>query len=895
MEGERHIVDQVWPVVAKLIRHAAASLDHQPTFVPGVLTPVWMQLLMGQLISSEQTQVRKLGIFRLLQVMGRQITDADKEEARAVMEASIAAAKERAETGAEADAANHNGESNPTNEKPQSSKVAKRNKKKMQKQQKDKKSSSAAGSKNNKKGKKSLEDLPTLLLLQMLPANVFVWDVLVPAFDSLGGSSVGYNVHMDETDKSLTANSTPKRLHKEDMIPLFAVMIQNYIAIASDDASLALFWKGIWDFDRLLGHLSVKTIVLLYQSASLAVRQSTKTRTIPMTDEDFDSIHHAFSQLFKDKSVVLAYRKELLGYLSQMLASSSRLPTATSASPTMAWSPLRILSVMTLFLPKYFSLDSIDWSIEKEDTLVTLSKWIKQLQSQKPMQLDFVSSMGATLATAFVSGQLKASGLENSAVSVAWDPLEGYSTYEQDMSWAICLFCTLSVEGETSKSASALLWPAIHKGLSYTGAAVLGAIHPNADCVARALLLLDYGCQLRVLSGLGHGDLVVDPKTQQMMPPPPNIEKLLQSSADFMQWQIRQLLSVENSAVGAGGTRSRGTRRLASNYAGLIAQLKTLHLSYPSSQTLSSAMNELLKSSYGELVKEQEHPDTCDDVKTIMLMGLIYAALSSNADPGKEQYLPMCRLVTKVSLNGQSTHAPKAWKQSARSMLQYSKWGSCSFLLPLILDDMDGTGDEKREEIGQLVEELLHQGIDSVTMTPSDALRPLFDCIVMTSKQWAIAASKHSSLQGQISYVKTLGKTVKALLVLLEESSISVQSAYFLNEICALIFHPELMAEEYNRLQGDSTCDTPIRDTFRNLVSTAGTKRSHISRAVLCRVAVGWKRGMNAIPYRDVSAFRRIRQGPCTPFSFGFFQSHTPLDFLAGHCKVVGAQGRHQR
>ncbi|KAL3916780.1 MAG: hypothetical protein SGILL_005026 [Bacillariaceae sp.] len=856
MEGERHIVDQVWPVLAKLIRHASAALDNETSFVAAVMTPAWIQLLMGQLASSEQTTVRKLGIFRMLQVMGRQITAADQEEAKAVVETAIATAKEEAAAAAALAEKKATEAASASSEKTQSTKVAKRNKKKMQKQQKqqqkDKKTKNAAGG-NKKKGKKSLEDIPTTLMLKMLPTEVFLWDVLVPAFDSLGGASVGYTVHMDTKEESLTANSAPKRLHKESMIPLFTAMIRNYISTANNDASATAFWKGVWDWNRLLEHLTMKTVVLLYQSSSQGVQPG----TIPMTSADFDSIHNAFGKLFKSNSTVLSHRKEMLGYLASLLA-ASRLPTVASLIPSMnVWSPLGMLSILGLFLPQYFPLDSADWSIEQEDTLMTLSKWIGKLQKQKPTQPDYASTVGATLATAFVSGQMKPPGAERSSQQETWGPLDGCSEHDQGMGWAVCLFCTLSVEGESSKSASALLWPAIHKGLLSTGVAVLGASHSNADVVARSVLLLQYGCQLRVLSGLGHGDLVVDPKTQQMMPPPPNVEKMLQNTADFIQWQIRQLLSVDSVAAVAGSTRSKETRRLASSYSSLISQLTTLHQSYPSSETLSSAMNELLKTTYEDLLKEQEHPDTCDDVKTIMLMGLMYAALASYADPGKELHLPMCRLVTKVALNGQSADAPKAWKQSARSLLQFSKWGSCSCLLPLILKDMDAASDEKRNETEQLVEQLLQDGIDSVTMTPSDALQPLFDCIITTSKQWAGAASKHCSLQGEVAYIKTLGKTIKALLVLLEESSISAQTAYFLNEICALIFQPELMKEEYNRLQKDSTCDTPIRDTFRKLIAMAGTKRSHISRAVLCRATVGWigteedEKGMNAIPYRD--------------------------------------------
>jgi hypothetical protein len=83
---------------------------------------------------------------------------------------------------------------------------------------------------------------------------------------------------------------------------------------------------------------------------------------------------------------------------------------------------------------------------------------------------------------------------------------------------------------------------------------------------------------------------------------------------------------------------------------------------------------------------------------------------------------------------------------------------------------------------------------------------------------------------------------------------------YMLNGICALIFQPKVLAEEYNRLENNPDCETPIRDAFRKLIGMAGTQRPHITRSVLCRITVGWlggdesdksSLGLNAIPYRD--------------------------------------------
>ena len=53
--------------------------------------------------------------------------------------------------------------------------------------------------------------------------------------------------------------------------------------------------------------------------------------------------------------------------------------------------------------------------------------------------------------------------------------------------------------------------------------------------------------------GAVNGDLVVNPKSQQIMPPPPNIEQMLQNSIDFIQWHIRMLLATESHKRSPGG------------------------------------------------------------------------------------------------------------------------------------------------------------------------------------------------------------------------------------------------------------------------------------------------------------------------------------------------------
>jgi hypothetical protein len=88
------------------------------------------------------------------------------------------------------------------------------------------------------------------------------------------------------------------------------------------------------------------------------------------------------------------------------------------------------------------------------------------------------------------------------------------------------------------------------------------------------------------------------------------------------------------------------------------------------------------------------------------------------------------------------------------------------------------------------------------------------------------------------------------------ECKSSSEAMYILDSICSLIFHPDMLADEYERIKTDSASSTPVRDAFRYLMKLAGTQKPHISRIVLGRICAGWldnrttPTGSTAIPYR---------------------------------------------
>jgi hypothetical protein len=666
---------------------------------------------------------------------------------------------------------------------------------------------------------RAASDGQTKSMLEQMSPNFFL-HVLLPSWDSLV-TSVGYTMHLENN----------RKVEKEEMLPLFTKLLQSYLD-RLDSAMAEAFWKELWSWS-LIQKLTTRTIVLVFQSLSQKLSTS-PSMDIPADNETLLSLKSTMQALFLDCSVVLTYRKELVRTVAVMLAHTSQ-----PAGTTKKWTPMTILQLMSLFSAEHFALESEDWSIDGEPTLVDLRVWVSRFDQD-------AAAIGAAVAAAFVGGQLIPTDGNN------WDPTTGATNTERELAWAIPLLCSLATGESKRTSASQLLWPAINKGLSNTAGAIMTSNNIKAGHVTRALLLLESGCRLRELSGMGNGDLVIDKNV--LMPPPPNIEKMLSSSVDFILYHIRTLVSIEAQNESGGGTRSNKAKRMSATYALLITQIRTLQQSYPSSNVISSAVDELLQSSFKALAEGAEN-----DSKRVMLASQIYAAVSSGADPGPDSHIPLCRLLLKMELTGDLREVSRAWEQAARSVLQYAKWAAISWVLPLFLKTLETASESKCQEAQQFIQDLFTDAFDAVQSTPADALLPLFNCILSAGKWWALTV-KLDNEKSENFYVENLQKIITALLAVMEDSNQSQENMYMLNGICALMFQPKVLAEEYNRLENNPDCETPIRDAFRKLIGMAGTQRPHITRSVLCRITVAWlggdeseksSLGLNAIPYRD--------------------------------------------
>jgi hypothetical protein len=482
--------------------------------------------------------------------------------------------------------------------------------------------------------------------------------------------------------------------------------------------------------------------------------------------------------------------------------------------------------------------DDASW-IDQDPTLAALRQWLLRLGQGTP---SWARIVGSAVSTAFVDGLLLASP----STAQVWDPVSGATDLERDTGKAVALFCTLAVGGtdKAAVSASELMWPAVHKGLARAPAAMVDSAWMKADCVTRALLILENGCKLQVLSGMGNGDLVVDRKTQQMMPPSQNIETMLSDGVGFIMRHIQALLmpKVASSTIVGGGSRSGDAKRVSTTFATLVSQLQTLHEGFPSSMAVSGAVDGLLK----ECIEALSANHTVTEENNVQRIALVYATLSSGAEILESSLLPTCKMVLSLQFL-----KPAGDEQSGRSVFQYAKWGALSVLLPRLFNSSLADS----SEVESFVNKVFDETADAVEATPLSALLPLFRCVVVAATgRFSPQADKAVVLDKE--NLQHLEKVVRALFSLMEECKNSGESMLMLSEISSLLFQPHLLLDESTRMLEDADSLLPIRDAFRELMKIAGRSRAHVSRAVLCRIASGWlgsegEAGISAIPYRD--------------------------------------------
>ena len=703
------------------------------------------------------------------------------------------------------------------------------------KSKKDKKKQQQQQQKGRKKKTRNIEPLKNQrsdkpMLSYMTPK--FICYIFIPSWNSLS-KSVGYNMHLEEN----------RAVQREDMIPLLGSFLASYIASLHEEKSEE-FWKMFWSW-QVHERLLARTIVMLFQSLARILTVSSDDNqpnvVLYADNETLESLQNLFENLFNVSSIVSSYKKDFVRAMATILENCQQPPSSKKK-----WAPLTILKLLSFFSEDLFGLDDETWNVETDNLIGQLKRWTLAFGQDAAM-------IGSAVSAAFVSGQLGASPSSNDGDDEAWDLSLGKSNLESKLGWSIPLLCSVAACQSDKTTAAELLWPAISKGLSNSASAILAQDIVKAGTVVRAILLLENGCKLRQLSGLGNGDLVADQQTQTIMPPPANIEKMISSAVDFILYHIRTLLSMTTNNRGHDSTTTGSTLAIgtAKAFSRLISQLQTLHRSYPSSDRLSSAVAELLTTSCERLRDGTDE----DDNKRMLLTSLIFAALSSGADPGPNEHVKVCRLLLETTLVG-DLNCSKPWEQTCRTVFMYSRWGAISCLLPLLAESLEerSSSVEAKKLADTFFRDLLTKTFEAVGKTSISALPTLFECILLTGKYL-------SSQDGdEAEFAAIFSKLIDALVKIMGSTSGSYIRSDMLDAICKLAFQPKLLSEEYQRLQKNPKSPDPVRRAFRRLMKMAGTQRHHISRNVLCRITAAWlgedqsdnsSLGLNAIPYRD--------------------------------------------
>jgi len=807
METQQHLIEQVWDTLCEIMTACHAQQQQQQQGpegsntgrLPPTMTWHWAKLLLSRVLTSyEEPIIRKLALYRLLNGQAGILLHANSSSNNDVNTAIDGSDNESSRT------------------------------KKI---------------KPNKKGKTAAAAMKGAPLSILTPD--FLCEIVVTAFDSLLGG-VGTNLHQNE-------NNQVKRVQLTPLLSQF--LTRYYLSLESADRVIE-FMSKVWYGSSLMVHMRTKTVLLVWEA--LAKGMIDKGSILEVDSSMLENLVSSLHQFFSMSSVTRLQHEAFLQALATMLRYTKT--TTTQVDPKVVLQILALFDSIVLET-KRGTASSADAPEDDTDELQTLpihvaiKAWLYQLGDTKDGHSKWIEMVASTVSAAYVRGDLLSlSGDERSS----WEPVSSASKTEREFARAIAYLGALVGATDTSKpgtgtTASELLWPAIHKGVANVPVSMVGTAWSKADCVTRALLLLEEGCRLQLLSGMGNGDLIVDKKTQQMMPPPPNIESILANSVKFILYHISFLVTENPSKKElAGATRSGGAKKVSVTFANLVSQIIILHKAYPSSMAISEAVNEMLGKSIDQLPVDSSKVGI-DGVRSL---ALVYAALSCGASlPDSVNLVGVCRSCLLLEFQ-KSPEQKKSEEQVARSIFHFAKWGTLSCLLPILLTD------KERETSSEAVDEFLHDfrkvAFDAVHGIPVDAMMAFFHCMKVAGKK-----ELSQSPQGEEGDPDLVGDYISAMMALMEESTKSKDSVYFLNELCVLIFNPKLLLQEYERLMKDPVAGaTPIRDAFRKLMILAGTMRSHIAKVVLCRVTAGWleesspesdigKVGLGAIPFRN--------------------------------------------
>ena len=614
--------------------------------------------------------------------------------------------------------------------------------------------------------------------LERLPVE-FLWSIVVPAFDTLE-STVGVRLHLGQGRGTVQENT------QEHLV----AFLERYSVHHPTELI-----RGLWD-SSVLRSIHGHTVIRLLGGVV--------SQPIDLDLEFLQAMTEGVRYLSTANSVVPKYRQFLFQHIATLL-SRSRICGVLA--------PKAILDLLSHFpLPKSSGAPWVDGPLYSD-----LRAWTATVSDQSP---DWVRNTCGALATAFVDGLI---------VSSEWETFVGATLAEREAGQAIVLLAALSCHnGEIS--ASELLWPAIHKGISIADASTAATDWLKADHVARACVLLEFGCLLQVVSGMGNGDLVVDKASKQMMAPPPNVEAILSSAVAFSMRHIDALIGSEFeefSNRNKGNSRSGASKILSGTFGRLIDALSAWNKGFPSSIAIGAAVDALIDRAMSSIVKTKKS-DLHDSVTPV---ALLFGALSCGGSIKESNLLKLSSKLLGLAYKKQLPVGVDA--QPARSIFHFAKWGALSCIVPILME----SGSVDAEERDEFVEELVEEAIDAVDSASSEVLVPLFRCMVDATKHSHIVKSGNALSK---SDSKRFASIVDALSSIIEENSNGEDSMVMLDELCSLLFSPNVMLDEALRYQANKKTQTPVLATYRRLLNESLGQRPHMSKVVLCRAAAGW-------------------------------------------------------
>ena len=765
MENETHLILQVWNTVQELAANCDPSPPSASASFPPSLSWSWMHVLWARvLLSPDNPQLRKAALCHLCE--GKAGILLTNEEAPTQAPQSTAEPP--------ADNAKADKESAPKTV------LSKKARKQQLKQQK------AQQAKQKTKKTKSIQGMP---LSRM--TNDFVIHVLLPCFDSLE-QVVGTHHHYEEGGKVV----------KQNLTELLAQLLNLYMT-GMDPTKWSGFLQTLIDLDAMTA-IRLKTVAFVIELVANFLQSSDGVQVV-LGKSFFRQACDSLTQLLSLGYVLPHYRMVILKSFAVIIS---------FCEPESVIDVHHILDILKLYaLPTIASIsesenvEATSW-ISTDASFSALYLWLQKLQ-KTTSTASWATTAASTVATAFVDGLMSSSlGVGDSS----GEPDGSYSQSEIDTGRSIGVLCAL-----LSSSPSGILWPAINKGLSHAPAVAVGN-WSVASKVARALLLLEFGCKLQLISGNGNGDLVID-KSNQMMPPPPSIENLLSSATSFLLHRMEKLLIPSEESDKWKSSRSSEAKRVTGLFLGIIGSLESIKIGFPSSTTVPAILEKKLGAAFDDASASTHLEQICT----------LYACVSGGAEP--KELLALSQNALSLTYKGK--------RQSERSLFVCSKWGSLGLLSQQCLKIKESSSKSS------FFKTLFREASDSVEACPTEGLLFLFDCI---------AISTRSGVTDEEDGVK-IENAIDSMFAVLDATA-STDSMYVLDQICSILFNTDMLLGEANALKVNKKAPAPVRKAFRRLMKMAGTSRPHILRAALAKICTAWtgfgeERGLSALPYRE--------------------------------------------